>query len=79
MKAAHLAGFNSSIAFENLPLARRGDAKSRPAAPRVLIEFELARNLMAGSNVGPDDVLIYGAVNEQAELDEREPDHGARE
>ena len=79
MKAAHLAGFNSSIAFENLPPVKRGNAKSRSDAPRVLIEFELARNLMAASNAGPDDVLIYGAINEQAELDEREPDHGARE
>ncbi len=78
MKAAHLAGFNSSVTFENLPPVKGGGTKSRAAAPRVLIEFELARNLMAGSTIGLGDVLVYGAIDEQAESG-REPHHGARE
>ena len=73
MKAAHLAGFNSSVTFENLPPLKGGNTK-----PRVLIEFELARNLMAGSTIGLGDVLVYGAIDEQAERG-REPHHGARE
>jgi hypothetical protein len=79
MKAAHLAGFTSSLTFENLPPVKSGDGKPRAAAPRVLIEFELARNLMAGSNIGSGEVLVYGANNEQAEMDGREPQHGVRE
>ena len=79
MKAAHLAAFNSSITFENAPSVKDGDTKSRVAKPRVLIEFELARNLMAGSAIGAGDVLVYGALDEQADMSGREPHHGARE
>jgi len=79
MKAAHLAGFTSSISFENAPPVKSGSAKSRDAKPRVLIEFELARNLMAGSAIGAGDVLVYGALDEQADMSGREPHHGARE
>lgn len=67
MKAAHLAGFGSGPAADKKSPARGGDVKSHAASPRVLIEFELVKNLAAGSNLGVGEVLVYGALNEQAE------------
>jgi hypothetical protein len=62
MKSAHPTGFRPGL--KNNGSAANAEEKK----PRVLIEFEIAKNLMAGSNTGLGEVLVYGAPDEQTEL-----------
>ena len=67
MKAAHHSGFGLIPGGDSKSPVRTGEAKSTASSPRVLIEFELVKNLMDGSNLGLGEVLVYGSPNEQAE------------
>jgi hypothetical protein len=62
MKAARLAGFDHTDNLSPSP-ARNGEAADRASAPRVLVQFEIAKNLVAGCNFGLGEVLVYAAPN----------------
>jgi hypothetical protein len=69
MKAARLSGFNVGLAADDMaPLLAKGDAMNiHASSPRALTLLEIAKNLVAGSNIGLGDVLVYGAPHVQAE------------
>lgn len=67
MKVTHLSGFGVGPGSDNKSPAGNGTAKTTASSPRVLIEFELVKNLMDGSNLGLGEVLVYGSPNDQAE------------
>jgi len=69
MKTACLAGFSVGLAADNIvPLpAKGGAANSHASSPRAPALLEIVKNLVAGSNIGLGEVLVYGAPNGQAE------------
>lgn len=67
MKTTQHSEFGVGRAAENMSRTKGSDAKSQAASPRVFIEFEIVKNLVAGSNIGLGEVLVYGALNDQAE------------
>ena len=67
MKTTHPAGFGIGPGGDKTPPAKQGATRSSAASPRILIEFELVKNLMDGSNLGFGEVLVYGSPDDQAE------------
>jgi hypothetical protein len=69
MKAARLAGFNVGLAADDIsPLLAKGDAVNiHASSPRALALLEIIQNLVAGSNIGLGEVLVYNAPHGQTE------------
>ena len=69
MKAARLAGFNVGPAADDISplLAMGGAVNIHGSSPRALALLEIVKNLVAGSNIGLGEVLVYNAPHGQSE------------
>jgi hypothetical protein len=69
MKAARFAGFNVGLAADDIAplLAKGGAVNIHASSPRALALIEIVKNLVAGSNVGLGEVLVYDAPHVQVE------------
>lgn len=69
MKAARLAGFDVGLAAGEImaPPAKSGAVNLHGSSPRAPALLEIVKNLVAGSNFGLGEVLVYGAPQAQGE------------
>ena len=68
MRAAQLAGFEFGATADHIKTspARGAESDIRLSARRARPQLELVKNLVAGSNFGLGEVLVYEAPSGQA-------------